>query len=180
MQECHREWGTSYDELTRLAVEARPFLAVIDVDDPAFFHPGDMPRKIQDYCARTGQAVPQTQGEITRVILESLALKYRFTLDRLDTLTGIRHEPLHIIGGGTRNQLLNQLAADATGRTVITGPVEATATGNILLQAIAMGQLADLAEARELVRNSFPPSVYEPQADDRWDEAAAKLQKLQS
>ncbi len=175
MQECKRKWGVSYDELTQLAAEARPFLAVIDVDAPVFFHPGDMPQKIQDYCANTGQPVPQTYGEITRVILESLALKYRQVLDQLDELTGFRHEPLHIIGGGTRNQLLNQFAADATGRTVITGPVEATATGNILMQAIAMGQLADLAEARAIVRNSFPPSIYEPQADDRWDEAYAKM-----
>ncbi len=178
MQECHREWRTSYDELTRLAAEAQPFLAVIDVDDPAFFHPGDMPRKIQAYCQATGQAVPQTLGEITRVILESLALKYRQTLKQLDELTGIRHEPLHIIGGGVRNKLLNQLAADATGRTVITGPVEATATGNILLQAIAMGQLADLAEARAIVRQSFPPAIYEPQLDSRWDDAYARLQEI--
>ncbi len=178
MQECKREWGVSYDELTHLAAEARPFLAVIDVDDPVFFHPGDMPQKIRDYCANTGQTIPQTQGEITRVILESLALKYRHVLEQLDALTGIRHEPLHIIGGGTRNELLNQFAADATGRTVITGPVEATATGNILLQAIAMGQLADLAEARAIVRNSFPPNAYEPRSDDRWDEAYARLQAL--
>ena len=178
MQECKREWGVSYDELTHLAAEARPFLAVIDVDDPVFFHPGDMPQKIRDYCANTGQTIPQTQGEITRVILESLALKYRHVLEQLDALTGIRHEPLHIIGGGTRNELLNQFAADATGRTVITGPVEATATGNILLQAIAMGQLADLAEARAIVRNSFPPNVYEPRSDDRWNEAYARLQAL--
>ena len=178
MQECHREWGISYGELTQMAEEARPFLAVIDVDDPVFFRPGDMPRKIQDYCADTSQPVPQTRGEIIRVFLESLALKYRHTLEQLDTLTGIRHDPLHIIGGGTRNQLLNQLAADATGRTVITGPVEATATGNILLQAIAMGQLADLAEARAIVRNSFPPGAYEPRPDTRWDEAYAKMQTL--
>jgi rhamnulokinase len=180
MQECKREWGISYDELTHLAAEARAFLAVIDVDDPIFFHPGDMPQKIRDYCANTGQAVPQTQGEITRVILESLALKYRQALEQLDELTGVRHDPLHIIGGGTRNQLLNQFAADATGRTVITGPVEATATGNILIQAIAMGHLADLAEARALVRSSFPPTTYEPHADARWAEAFARLQTLQS
>ncbi len=134
-----------------------------------------MPRKIQAYCEATGQAVPQTQGEITRVILESLALKYRQTLKQLDELTGIRHEPLHIIGGGVRNKLLNQLAADATGRTVIAGPVEATATGNILLQAIAMGQLANMAEARALVRSAFPPTVYEPNPDPRWDEADARI-----
>lgn len=178
MQECKREWGVSYDELTRLAADAGPFLAVINVDDPEFFHPGDMPQKIRDYCARTGQTLPQTEGEITRVILESLALKYRFVLEQLDELTGIRHDPLHIIGGGTRNQVLNQFTADATGRTVITGPVEATATGNILMQAIAMGQLADLAEARAIVRNSFPPTVYEPRSDDRWEEAYAKLLTL--
>jgi len=178
MQECKRVWDVSYDELTRLAAEAAPFLAVIDVDDPVFFQPGNMPQKIRDYCTRTGQTPPQTQGEITRVILESLALKYRLVLEQLDELTDIRHDPLHIIGGGTKNQLLNQFTADATGRTVITGPVEATAIGNILLQAVAMGELADLAEARAIVRASFPPSVYEPYQRGGWDEAYARLQTL--
>jgi rhamnulokinase len=178
MQECKRKWQRSYDELTQLAIQARPFAAIIDVDDPVFFHPGDMPRKIQDYCARTGQYVPQTEGEITRVILESLALKYRLVLEQLDELTGKRHDPLHVIGGGVRNELLNQFTADATGRTVITGPVEATATGNILMQAIAMGVFSDLAEARAVVRRSFPPNVYEPGSDARWDEAFARLQSL--
>jgi rhamnulokinase len=178
MQECKRKWQRSYDELTQLAIQARPFAAVIDVDDAVFFHPGDMPRKIQEYCARTGQYVPQTEGEITRVILESLALKYRLVLEQLDELTGKRHDPLHVIGGGARNELLNQFTADATGRKVITGPVEATATGNILMQAIAMGVFSDLAEARAVVRRSFPPNVYEPGVDARWDEAFAKLQTL--
>ena len=178
MQECQREWGISYDELTHLAAQARPFLAVIDVDAPIFFRPGDMPQKIRDYCIRTGQTAPQTEGEIARVILESLALKYRFVLGQLDELTGVRHEPLHIIGGGVKNQLLNQFAANAVGRPVVAGPVEATATGNILLQAIAMGDLADLAEARAIVRRSFPPAIYQPRADESWDAAYAKLLTL--
>jgi len=178
VQECKREWGLSYDELTHLAAKAPPFAAVIDVDDPAFFHPGDMPQKIRDYCARTGQPILQTAGEIVRVILESLALKYRLVLMQLDELTGKRHDPLHIVGGGVKNLLLDQFTANATGRTVITGPVEATATGNILMQAIAMGYLSNLTEARAVVRHSFPPNVYDPQPDARWDQAYARLLTL--
>ena len=141
VQECRRTWAhqgeeLSYDEITRLASEAKPFLAVIDPDDTVFLHPGDMPERIRKYCAETNQAVPQTKGEIIRVALESIALKYRWVLERLEELTGKQFAPIHIIGGGTKNRLLNQFAADATERVVVTGPVEATAIGNILMQAI--------------------------------------------
>src|SRR5512142_3078533 len=108
--------------MTRLAGEGRPFLAVIDPDDPLFLHPGDIPAKVRRFCSESGQAVPQTRGELVRVALESLALKYRFVLERVEELVGKRLEPLHIIGGGTQNKLLNQLSADATGRTIVTGP----------------------------------------------------------
>ena len=178
VQECKREWRFSYDELTHLASEAEPFLAVIDVDDPIFFHPGDMPQKIQDKRAKTGQAIPKTEGEIVRVILESLALKYRYVLEQLDELRGKRHQPLHIIGGGVKNQLLNQFTANATGRLVIAGPVEATAIGNILMQAIAMGHLSGLSDARAIVRHSFPPTQYQPRPDARWDAAYETLCSL--
>ncbi len=122
IQECRREWGISYDEITRLAAEARPFLAVIDPDAEPFFHPGSMSEKIRQFCARSGQPVPQTRGEIARVALESLALKYRLVLERLEELTGTRLTPLHIIGGGTKNRLLNQFTADAVERPVMAGP----------------------------------------------------------
>jgi rhamnulokinase len=175
VQECHREWNMSYDELTKLAAEATPFLAVIDLDDASFLHPGNMPEKICAFCAKTQQAIPQTKGEIIRVTLESLALKYRFALERLETLTGKRLTPLHIIGGGTKNKLLNQLTANSTGRTVMTGPIEATAIGNILMQAIALGHIANLSEARAVVRKSFSPDIYQPEQRAGWDEAYEKL-----
>ncbi len=177
VQECKRAWGLSYDELTRLAGETRPFLAVIDVDHPGFLHPGNMPEKICQFCHQTGQPVPQTQGEITRVVLESLALKYRFVLARLEDLLGTRLDPIHIIGGGTQNRLLNQLTADATGRRVVSGPVEATAAGNILMQAITLGEIPSLAEARELVQRSFETSDYLPQPSAGWDQAYTRLLK---
>ena len=178
VQECKREWNLSYDDLTRLAAEATPFLAVIDPDDVSFLHPGDMPERICAFCAKTGQQVPHTQGEIVRVALESIALKYRLVLEKLELLVGKRLAPLHIIGGGTKNRLLNQFTADCTGRKVVTGPVEATAIGNILMQAIALGHLADLSAARAIVRQSFSLETYHPAAPAGWDEAYQKLLRL--
>ncbi|MBN2116072.1 MAG: rhamnulokinase [Anaerolineales bacterium] len=183
VQECRREWSRrgeelSYDEMTRLAAESEPFLAVIDPDFDGFLHPGDMPARIQKYCADTNQTVPQTKGQIVRSALEAIALKYRLVLERLEELIGKRLDPIHIIGGGTKNRLLNQFAADATCRTVITGPVEATAIGNILMQAIGLKHLGSLAEARQVVRTSFTPEVYEPQKTTDWDEAYSRLQKV--
>jgi rhamnulokinase len=178
VQECKREWGLSYAEITRLATKAQPFLAVINPDDAAFLHPGDMPEKIQAFCAESGQAVPQDRGEMARVVLESLALKYRLTLEQLERLTGKRLDPIHIIGGGTKNRLLNQLTADCTGRKVVTGPVEATAIGNILMQAIALGHLESLAAARALVRQSFEVETYQPTHQEGWNEAYRKLLSL--
>ncbi len=178
VQECKRQWGIAYDEITRLAAEAQPFLAVIDPDAPVFLHPGNMPEKIQAFCQNSGQPAPQTQGQIARVALESLALKYRLTLGRLEALTGKHLDPIHIIGGGTQNRLLNQFTADCTRRSVVTGPVEATAIGNISLQAIALGHLSSLAQARALVRRSFDVELYSPVPTDGWDTAFAKLQSL--
>jgi rhamnulokinase len=183
VQECRRTWAhsgesLSYDEITRLAAEARPFLAVIDPDDSSFLHPGDMPSRIQAYCQRTGQVVPQTKGEIVRIILESIALKYRLVLEQLEDLTGKQLEPVHIIGGGTKNRLLSQFTADCIGRRCITGPVEATAIGNILMQAIGLGHLEGLPGARALVRASFAPEVFVATDTAGWDEAFANLQKV--
>ena len=167
VQECRREWmrggeEMSFDALTQQAAESEAFLSVIDPDVAEFLHPGDMPSRIQKFCADTNQRAPQTKGQIVRVALESVALKYRLVLERLEELTGKHLDPIHIIGGGTKNRLLNQFTADSTGRTVITGPVEATAIGNILMQAIGMKHLSSLTEAREVVRASFDPDVYEP------------------
>ena len=141
---------------------------------------GDMPERICNYCAATGQAVPQTKGEIVRVALESLALKYRWVLERLEELTGNQLDPLHIIGGGTKNRLLNQFTADATCRKVIAGPVEATAIGNVLMQAIGLNDLSSLGEARAVVRASFTPDVYEPNQTPYWQEAYSRLLKVRN
>ena len=183
VQECRREWSRqgeeiSFDALTQLAAESERFLSVIDPDDGLFLAPGDMPSRIQKYCVDTNQCVPQTKGQIVRVVLESIALKYRLVLERLEELSSKHLEPLHIIGGGTKNKLLNQFTADSTGRTVITGPVEATAIGNILMQAIGMKHISSLAEAREVVRISFEPEIFEPRLNSAWDEAYARLKKV--
>ncbi len=183
VQECKRMWAhqgddLSYDEITRLASEAKPFLAVIDPDNSRFLHPGDMPEEIRKYCEETNQAVPHTKGEVIRVALESIALKYRWVLERLQELAGKQFTPIHIIGGGTKNRLLNQLTANATNRIVVTGPVEATAIGNVLMQAIGLGHLGSLSDARAVVRASFDVEEYHPAAETGWDEAYIKLMQL--
>jgi len=180
VQECRRTWARageelSYAELTQLAADAEPFRSIIDIDADDFFHAGDMPGRIQKYCERTNQPVPETKGEIVRCALESLALKYRWVLDRLEEMLDYKLEPIHIIGGGTQNRLLNQLTADATNRSVIAGPIEATAIGNVLMQAVALGHLKSLDEARAVVRHSFKPETYEPHPSTEWDTAYEKL-----
>jgi sugar (pentulose or hexulose) kinase len=183
VQECKRTWAhsgesLSYDQITRLAADSGPFLAVIDPDDSSFLHPGDMPARVQAFCQRSGQAVPQTKGEIVRTVLESIALKYRLVLERLEEVTGRQLEPIHIIGGGTKNRLLSQFTADCTGRKCIAGPVEATAIGNILVQAIGLGHLRSLAEARAVVSTSFVPEEFTSTDTAGWNEAFVQLKKV--
>jgi rhamnulokinase len=174
VQESRREWaraGTSYSyaDLTHMAAKAPAFGPLISLADDRFLSPGDMPGRIQAFCLETGQVAPETKGQIIRCALESLALEYRWVAERLQELVGYPLPTLHIFGGGSQNRLLNQFAADATGRFVVAGPVEATAIGNVLVQAIAMGHLADLVEARALVRRSFAVETYEPRDSDMWD-----------
>jgi rhamnulokinase len=183
LQECRRSWARqgqalSYDELTSLAADAKPFRFIIDPDFSGFMHPDDMPEKIQEYCVNTGQPVPQDKGELIRSVLESIALKYRLVLQQLEEITATRLDRLHIIGGGTQNHLLNQFTADATQRTCLTGPVEATALGNVLMQAVALGHIKSLEHARNLVCTSFPPSIYQPGQAKAWDEAYGRLLEL--
>jgi rhamnulokinase len=184
VQECRRTWARhgqdlTYDELTTMAGQAPALRSVINVDHNDFLKPGDMPGRIQAYCRNTQQAEPSTPGEIVRCALESVALKYRTTLDALETLLGHPIEVVHIVGGGTRNKLLSQFAADAMNRTVITGPIEATAIGNLLVQSIALGEIDSLESAREVVRNSFEVVRYDPSPDRScWEDALAKLNKL--
>ncbi len=173
VQECRRCWeraGQSYgyDELTRLAGEAAPFTAIIDPDDPSFWLPPSMPAAIADYCRRTGQPAPEGPGATVRCALEGLALCYRYTLERLQELTGKRLEVIHVVGGGSQNALLNQLTADACDRPVLAGPVEATAAGNVLTQALGLGVVRSLAEAREVVRSSFDVRNFQPQNSEVW------------
>jgi rhamnulokinase len=136
-----------------------------------------MPARIAAFCQRTKQPVPQTKGEIVRVALESLAMKYRWVLERLEELTGQKAEVLHMVGGGTQNKLLNQLAANAVGRTVITGPIEATAAGNIIMQMLATKKIKTLAEGRAIIRASFPTETYEPQESGAWSDAYQRFLK---
>ncbi len=185
VQECRRSWlraghEYSYEELTRLASESAPFGSVIEPDDPAFAAPDDMTRAIRDWCLQTNQAPPESVGAIVRCCLESLALKYRRTLESLEELRGARLNTLHIVGGGTQNKLLSRMTSDCLGRRVVCGPIEATAAGNILTQAMARGALKNLDEIRAVVRASFEVERWEPNADARaqWDEAYTRWMKL--
>jgi rhamnulokinase len=183
VQQCRRTWsqaGTelSYGEIVDAALAAPAFGPLIEPDCHDFLQPGDMPARIQAYCARTGQSVPETVGEIARCTFESLALKYRWVLGKLQVLADRPLDTIHIVGGGSQNQMLCQLAADATQRPVVAGPIEATALGNILMQAIARGRIASLDEGREIVRNSFEAKVYEPETAAGWDEAYTRFMAL--
>ena len=185
VQECRRIWARagdeySYEELTRMAAEARPFTAIVEPDHPSFLAPADMPAAIQAFCRESGQTAPDTRGEIVRTALEGLALKYRWVAEKLQILLERKFNALHVVGGGSQNQLLCQFAADATGLPVIAGPVEATAIGNIAVQAVATGQLASLDEARQVIRRSFDVVAYEPGDSAPWDEAYERFEKLVS
>jgi rhamnulokinase len=169
LQECRRAWAAEgerfdYEELARMAEEAGPARAIIDPDD--FLQPGDMPARIAAWCRDHSLDCPRTKGEFCRTILESLAHRYREVLQGLESLTGRRINVIHIVGGGSRNRLLNQLVANITGRTVIAGPTEATAAGNVLVQAIGAGEIADLEEARTVVRRSFEIAEFEATRSD--------------
>ena len=183
IQECRREWQRngqtlSWNDIVEAAQQAQPFRSLIDPDNGAFFTAGDMPGKIARFCKDTRQPVPETVGEFARCIYESLALKYRWALERLEEIKGMRIDSLNITGGGIQNKLLNQMVADSIGRPVITGPVEGAALGNILQQAIAMGALTDIAEARDVVRNSVELITYLPRSAAAWEDAYARLLTL--
>ena len=179
IQECRRIWAEegddrSWEQLMNAALDAPPHRTLIDPDDPAFLAPDNMPRAIAGYCERTGQSVPTSHGAIVRTALESLALRYRQVFQSLRELTRSTPEVIHIVGGGTQNTLLCQMTADACATPVIAGPVEATAMGNLVMQAIASGELQDIDEARSVVRESSSLVEYEPAETEAWDEAAAR------
>ena len=183
VQECKRTWARagedlSYDQTTYMAASAKPFQAFVDPDDPSFVSIGDMPGRIQAYCEKTGQRKLEEKGDILRCALESLALTYRLVLDNLESVLGRQLEVVHIVGGGTQNKLLCQFAADAMRRPVVAGPVEATAIGNVMMQAIAQGEIASIEEGRELVGCSFEVSTYQPAEGDAWDTAYERFKQV--
>jgi rhamnulokinase len=183
VQECRRVWnaaghGYSWDDLNRLAQSATPLVSLVDPDDPAFLSPADMPKAIRESCRRTGQEVPKDEGAVIRCALESLAMRYRLVLTWLEELLGGRIETIHIVGGGSQNRQLCQATADACGRTVLAGPVEATAIGNVLVQALAAGDVGSIADARAIVRSSFAVERFDPHNTAAWDEAFVRFRRL--
>jgi rhamnulokinase len=180
LAECRRQWARkgddlSYAELTAMAQEAKPFAAYIDPDYDGFLSPGDMPAKVNEYLAKTGQETIDDKGRMVRAILESLALKYRSVMEALEDVTDEAIETLHIVGGGIKNELLCRFAANATGKRVIAGPIEATSSGNILMQAKATGQIESAEEIREIVGKSFDIKHYQPQESEQWSERYKKV-----
>ena len=182
IQECKREWdrrmdSADYAQLVEMAQQAEPFKAVIDVDDEAFYAPGDMPERIAEYCRRTGQRVPEGRGEISRAVYEGLALKYRWAVEKLEKESlGRRVSSLNIVGGGSKNAMLDRFTADCLGIPVIAGPGEGTVIGNLMMQAYWGGDVRDLADIRRCVARSFPTEDFLPSGDRAaWDAAYAKL-----
>ncbi|MBX7164950.1 MAG: rhamnulokinase [Pirellulales bacterium] len=183
VQECRRAWaqaGTSYEwgALVKMAAAAPPRVSLVDPDAPDFLAPRDMPQAIAEYCRRTGQTVPDGPGAMIRCALESIALKSRRVLEQATQLSGAQLAVIHIVGGGVQNRELCQATADACGRRVLAGPVEATATGNVLVQAMAAGAVGSIAEARDVVRRSFAPEEYSPRQSAAWDEAYGRFEQL--
>jgi rhamnulokinase len=181
--QCRLEWGAEgvtfgFDELVELAEQAPLLRSLIDPDDPALFAPGPMPDRIRELSRRMGEPVPEEPGAIVRCIVESLALRYRYTIELLSQVTGLMPPEVHVVGGGARNRILCQSTADATGLPVLAGPEEATVVGNLLGQAMALGELASLEDAREVVRSSFEPTVYEPARRAEWDDAYGRFREI--
>jgi rhamnulokinase len=186
LQECRRIWNTrgypyDYDELIALARTAPPLRSMIDPDHPDFLLPDDMPAAILDFCGRTGQPQPDDHGAVIRVALESMALNYRHILTDVERLSGRHITRIHIAGGGSKNPLHCQFTADATGRMVVAGPSEATALGNVMVQARSLNLVDSLEDIREVIERSFETPIYEPRADrDQWDEAYQRYVELKS
>ena len=183
LQESRRQWrhkGNDYtwEQLLALSEEIEPFRSLVNPDAPDFLNPTDMLKAINSFCRRTGQPEPTSVGAVVRCCLESLALNYRKMLEDLETLIGRHLDTIRIVGGGSQNHLLSQFTADACQRLVISGPVEATALGNILLQVIATGHLPDIPAGRQVIAASFKQQEFEPGAADAWEKAYARFKKL--
>lgn len=183
IQESRRQWiregaEVSYADLEREALACQPFSSLIDPDDDSLAAPGDMPGRIRELCRKTGQPVPSSRGEVVRCIYESLALKYRVIKNQIEEITGRQYPNLHVVGGGTKDGLLSQFTANATGSQVIAGPIEATALGNMAVQLMAQGVLGSLADARRVIAASFDLKYYQPQDQSVWETALAKYKAL--
>ncbi len=184
VQECRRVWNElgkklSWDDLTRMSSAAKPLAFLINPDDPSFLAPNNMPEAIREFCRKTGQGVPADEGAIVRCALESLALAYRRVLGSLEELIDGRIHKIHIVGGGTQNRQLCQAAADACQRRVIAGPIEATAIGNLMMQAVAADYISSISQAREIIRQSFTVDEYQPRDGATWDAAYERFAKWQ-
>jgi rhamnulokinase len=180
VQQCKRAFDArgrkyEYAELARMAAKAPALRSIVDPDDTRFLNPPDMPKAIQDFCRATRQPVPKTEGELVRCAYESLALRYREVLGWLEELTGGHIEVIHVVGGGSKSAILNQFTADACQRPVVTGPVEATAMGNLLVQVRASGELSSLAEMREVIRKSSEVATFDPGKPAAWEDASARF-----
>jgi sugar (pentulose or hexulose) kinase len=183
IQECKRHWqlqgeDLDYATLAKLAIDAPAFSSFIDPDDPVFAIPGDMPEKIQRFCQRTGQSVPESKGAILRVATDSIALKYRITYNKITALAGKSFQRLRSGGGGIQNRHLSQATANALGIDVVAGPIEATSCGNIALQMTATGYLKDISAARSLIESSFEFITYTPEDQEAWQQAFEQFNKL--
>jgi rhamnulokinase len=183
LDECVRAWSAtrrrhSIDDLIGLAESSAPLRSFVDPNEPSFTGPGDMPSRIAEYCERTGQPRPEDHGAIARCIFESLALKHAETVDALSAVTGRELDTVHVVGGGAKNELLCRWTANASGRVVEAGPAEATLVGNLVVQAMALGEISSLAEGRDVVRRSFTPDVFEPEVTCDWLEARERFATL--
>ena len=183
LEQCRREWERegkcySYPEIVEMANSAEPFVSFINPDDASFANPQSMLKAIEAFCIRTGQPAPQNDTQIIRTIFESLALRYREVLEILESMAPFAIDVLHIIGGGSKNQLLNQFTANAIGKRVVAGPSEATAIGNLMMQAVGAGEMSTLAEARTIIRASIETETFLPQQREAWEAAYARFVEL--
>lgn len=183
VQECKRQWdregeNLSFGELEAMANQAEQFVSFIDPDDEAFITPGDMPARIREYCKKTKQRIPESKGEVVRCIAQSLAMKYRWTVDNLEDILQKKLPVIHMVGGGIKDKMLCQFTANATNREVEAGPVEATSIGNLMIQAMALGKVKNLKEVRAVVKRSFPSAVYKPQEVEAWERAYEQFKNI--
>lgn len=184
IQESRRQWQRegqelSFNDMEQAALKSKPFRSFIDPTNDLFMTPGNMPRRIKEFCEKTGQHVPETMGEVVRCIYESLALKYKETFQNIEEISGKKYGVLHIVGGGTKDGLLSQFSANACGVPVICGPIEATAMGNIAVNLMGSGDLKDVWEARSVISASFEPKNYTPTDTEAWEEAFRRFSEVQ-